>query len=82
MVTIKNNQYTMDNVRRKREPMEFVLAITRIIKTTNMSVYNQITLIYIGINVKFRRDLCKLTEKFTRDTCFQNLKNNKKIGGE
>ena len=74
MVTIKNNQSTMENARRKREPMEFVLAITRTVKTTNIPVFNQIILIYTGIKLKFRRDFFKLTEKITMDSCFQVLK--------
>ena len=66
MVTIKNNQYTMENSRRKSEPMEFVLVITRAVKATNMPVLNQIVLIYTGIDLKFRRK------------CFQELENNNK----
>ena len=66
---------------KKRKIMEFVLAITRTVKITNMPVYNQIILIYTGIQLKFRRDLFKPNEETTTDTCFQELRNNNKIGG-
>ena len=57
----------MENARRKREPMEYILITTRAIKATNMFVYNQIILIYIGIELKFRRDFVKPTEKIIMD---------------
>ena len=81
MVTIKYNQYTMEDARRKREPIEFALAITRAVKATNMPVSNQITLIYTGIKLKFRRDFSKPTEKIIMDSCLQELKN-LRISGE
>ena len=79
MVKIKDNQYTVENARRKSKPMEFVLAITRTVKTTNMPVFNQTILIYTGIKLEFRRDLFKPTEKTTMDSCLQELKDNKEI---
>ena len=66
MVTIKENQYTIKNARKKRKFMEFVLVINRTIKTINMLVYNQIILIYTGIEFKLRRNLFKPI-KVTRD---------------
>ena len=78
MVTIKTNQYKMENARKKRKFKKIVLAITRTVKIMNMFVYNQITLIYTGIELKFRRDLFKPNEKITMDACFQELENDKK----
>ena len=49
--------------------------ITRAIKTTNISVYNQIILIYTGIEPKFRRDLFKPTKEIIINVCLQELKN-------
>ena len=69
----------MENARRKRESMEFVLAITKTVKTTNIPVSNQIILIYTGIKLKFCRDFFKFTEKTTVDSCFQKWENNKKL---
>lgn len=71
LVTIKNNQYAMDDVRRRRDPIEFALAIIKTVRTTNISVYNQIILIYTDIKLKFRRDLSKPVEKITMDVYFQ-----------
>ena len=81
MVTIKNNQYIMGNARRKRESIEFVLAITKTIKTINMPVYNQVTLIYIGIKLRFRHDWFKAIENTIMDSCFQELKKKKNMVG-
>ena len=76
MVTIKNSQYIIEDARKKRKLIKFVLVIIRTIKTTNMLVYNQIILIYTGIELEFRRDLFKPTEEITMDSCFQELENN------
>ena len=59
MVTTKNNQYTIKNARRKREPMELVLIITKTVKTRNIPVFKQVILINTGIKLKFRRDFLK-----------------------
>ena len=75
MITIKDSQYTMENAQRKRKLMEFVLAIIRAVKTMNMPGYNQIILIYTGIELEYRRDLFKPTEDTIMDSCFQELKN-------
>ena len=61
----------MDDVRRRRDPIEFALAIIKTVRTTNISVYNQIILIYTDIKLKFRRDLSKPVEKITMDVYFQ-----------
>ena len=79
MVTIKNNQYIMENARKKRKFMEFVLIIIRTVQTTKMPMYNQIILIYIGFEFKFRRDLFKPIENTIINSYFQKLKNNQKI---
>ena len=71
MVTIKDSQYIMGNARRKREPIKFILAITKTIKTINMPVYNHITLIYTGIKLKLRRDLFRSIENTIMDSCFK-----------
>ena len=44
-----------------------------------MPVYNQIILIYTGIELEFRRDLFKLNENTIMDSCFPELKYNQKI---
>ena len=73
MVTIKNNQYIMENARRKQELMEFLLAITKTIKKINIPVYNQIIFLYTGIKLKFRRDLFKPIENSIINSYFQEL---------
>ena len=56
--------------------MEYVLIITKIAKTTNIPVLNQINFIYTGIELKFRRVLFKPSEDIIVDSCFQELKRN------
>ena len=44
----------MDDVRRKREPMEYILIIIKTVKTANTPVFNQITFIYTNTELKVR----------------------------
>ena len=78
----KKNQYTMEDARRKRESMEYFLIMTRVGKTKNMPVSNQITFIYTGIELKFRRDLSKPSEKIIMEAYFQKYRIIIKISGE
>ena len=59
--------------------MKYVDIITRAIKTTNMTMFIQIYLIYNELNLEFRRDLNKSTKIITMKIFLQNVKNNKKI---
>ena len=69
----------MKNARRKRKSMKYVDIITRAIKTTNMTIFAQIYLIYNELNFEFRRDLSKSTKVTIMKIFLQNVKNNKKI---
>ena len=62
MIIITRERYTMKNVRRKRESIKYVDIITRAIKTTNITMFAQIYLIYNELNLEFRRDLNKSTK--------------------
>ena len=79
MTTIIKKRYTMNNVKRKREFMKYAHIITRAAKITDMIVIVQIFLIFNDLNLKFRRDLSKITNNITMKTFLQNMKNNKKI---
>ena len=79
MIIITRERYTMKNARRKRESMKYVDIITRAIKTTNMTMFAQIYLIYNELNLEFRRDLNKSTKVIIMKIFLQNVKNNKKI---
>ena len=47
----------MKDVKRKRKSIEYAQVITRAAKFAEMSVYNQIYLIYNDLDLKFRKDL-------------------------
>lgn len=79
MTTVVGAKYTLKDARRKREPMEYALTITRAAKATNMPVFNQITLIYNGVDLEFRRDLSKSTKDATMNSCLQELEDYKEI---
>ena len=72
MITMKN-KYMIKDARRKREPMEYVLIITKIAKATNIPVFNQIIFIYTGIKLEFRHDLSKPSENIIMDACIEKL---------
>ena len=74
----KKTEYTMKNVRRKRESMKYALEIIKTAKIIEMSMFSQVTLIYIDLKLKFQRNMTKSTEITTMNDCVQQLKNNKK----
>ena len=76
---LKNTQYTINDARRKRESIKYALVIIKVAKTTYMSIFDQIILIYIDIDLELRRDLFKLTKDTTLNIYFQKLDNCKKI---
>ena len=79
MATVTKERYTLDDARRKREPFEFAQMIIRAAKSTGMTTYSQIYLIYNGIELEFRRDLTKPTESTTMEAFLQELEDNKEI---
>jgi hypothetical protein len=44
----------MNDARRRRESIEYAQVITRATKLANMSIYNQIYLMYNNFNLEFR----------------------------
>ena len=57
LATVTRERYTMDDARRRREPNEYAQTIIRAARSAEMSSYNQIYLIYNGLDLEFRRDL-------------------------
>ena len=57
MTTVVREKYIMKDVKRKRKSIEYAQVITRVVKFAEMSVYNQIYLIYNDLDLKFRKDL-------------------------
>ena len=79
MTTIIKKRYIMNDVKRKREFIKYAYIITRAIKIINMTIIAQIFLIFNELNLKFRKNLTKITDNITMKIFFQNMKNNKKI---
>ena len=79
MTMIIKKKYIMKNVRKHKEFFEFAQIIIRKIKSTLMSIFSQIYLIYNDLKLKFRRDLNKSNENITMNVFLQELKDNKKI---
>ena len=69
----------MENARKHRESFDFAEIIVRGAKSTMMSVYSQLYLIYNELKLKFRRDLAKPTEDTTMDEFLQQLDDKKEI---
>ena len=79
MTMIIKKRYIMENARKHREFFEFAQIIIREVKSTLMSVFSQIYLIYNDLKLKFRRDLSKSSESTTMNAFLQELKDNKEI---
>ena len=69
----------MDDARRRREPVEYAQVITRAARSAEMSVYNQIFLIYNGLDLEFRRDLTLPTENTDMNAFLTEMENKKEI---
>ena len=63
----------MKNTRRRRKFIEYVQISIKIIKSTNMSIYNQIFLIYNNFNFEFQRNLKKRFDENTDLNIFLNM---------
>ena len=57
MITVIRKKYIMNDVKRRKESIEYAQIIIRVVRFAKMSVYNQIYLIYNELNLKFRRNL-------------------------
>ena len=79
LIVIIKKKYTMKNARKHRKLFEFVEIIIRDVKSTMMSVFSQIYLIYNELKLKFRRDLIKSTKNTTMNAFLQKLDDKKKI---
>lgn len=79
LTTITKERYTMEDARRRREPFEYAQTITRAAKSTNMTTFSQIYLIYNGLELKLQRDLSKPTEQTTMEAFLQETEDNKEI---
>lgn len=69
----------MDDARQKREPIEYAQIITRAARSAEMSMYNQVYLIYNGLNIEFRRDIPIPNENTDLDEFLQELDRKKEI---
>ena len=69
----------MNDARRRREFNKYVQIIIRATRFAEMSTYNQIYLIYNGLNFEFRRDLHISFNVIDMHSFLNELENKKKI---
>ena len=69
----------MKDIRRRREFIEYAQIITRVTWSIEMSIYNQIFLIYNELDLEFRRDLNLSSESTNMNTFLTQIKNKKEI---
>lgn len=73
-------RYTMKNAKRLRELREYTQKIIKLIKSAKMnSMFNQLNVVYNGIDVKLRRDFRRSTNIITLDDYLQKLNGFKDI---
>ena len=53
VVIATNERYIMNDARRRRESFKYAQIITKTIKIIRMSIFNQLTLIFNELNMKF-----------------------------
>lgn len=54
---LNKERYTMADAARQREPIEYIQAITRAGKSTDFPTYNQMLIIWNGLDPEFQRDV-------------------------
>ena len=72
-------RYSMKNARRRRELTKYAQVITRVARFVDISIYNQIFLIYNELDLEFRRDLSLSSDSTNMNTFLTQMKNKKKI---
>ena len=77
--TITTSKYTFDDARRRRDPVDYALALSRAAKATDVPVYSQLYFIYNGLESEFRRDLTRPTSDTTMDQFLKQMEDNKEI---
>ena len=80
MAVITRERYTLDDARRRREPREYAQNILRAAKSALMtSTYNQLFLIYNGLDFEFQRDLTMPSPETKLDRFLQEMDSKRDI---
>jgi hypothetical protein len=70
----------MNDAKKAREPREYAQRIIRWAKSAEMgSTFNQLNIVYNGVEAKLRRDLQRPTNESTIDEYLQDMNNCKEI---
>ena len=69
----------MNDARRRRKSIEYAQVIIRTVKSADISIYNQIFLIYNDLNLEFRKNLSLLIDSTNMNIFLIEMKNKKKI---
>ena len=74
MKAVLKERYTLEDARNHRDPRSYAQSMIRNAKSAKLdNVYNQLTLVYGGFDVEFRRDLTVPTTTTTLDGFLQQL---------
>ena len=79
LVIVIRERYIMNDARRRREFNEYAQIIIRAARSVEMSIYNQIYLIYNGLDLEFRRDLYTSFSATDMHSFLNEIKNKKEI---
>ena len=80
LATITSERYTLEDALRRREPRDYASIILRGARSAEMNnVYNQLFLLYNGLDPEFQRDVDQPTKDMTLDKFLHQLDKNKEI---
>ena len=79
MKVIIDERYIIQDARRKRESREYAQTIVKIAKSTKLSIYNQLQIIWNDLDIKFQQDLFMSKNNITLNIFLKNLNNRKEI---
>lgn len=63
----------MDDAKKNREPREYAQSVLRSAKSAELPVYNQVLLIYNGLDLEFQRDLSVPTSTTSINTFLTDM---------
>ena len=79
MKTLTFTRYIYENARRYNNSINYAFTITKTIKFTQSTIFNQFYIIYNKLKIEFRRNLIILTKNTTINAFLQKIKIKKKF---
>ena len=79
MKVIIDERYTSQNARQRKESREYAQIIVRVARSIELSMYNQLHIIWNELNVEFQRDISMSRSNITLNAFLRELDDRKKI---